>query len=327
MAYPMPNVYFLFGNDEFAINRRLKEFAADFPDSTSADMNTARLEARTMTENDLNTAINAMPFLAPKRLVLLADPSARYSRPAERKKFEEFLEKVPDTARLVLYEAVEPREVDRHWLVKWIAKKGKLVKTQAFMLPRPWEMTGWVINETRSQGGEIEPAAAAKLAEMVGVNTRQAGQEIAKLLAYVNWERQVRVQDVEAVSIVTAEESIFDFVDALANGDGKSAQRLLHRLLESEDAFSLWGMVIRQFRLLLLAREVLDSRGGKDEVARALGVHPYVAEKTTGQARSFTLPVLERIYHRLLEIDEEAKTGQVALDLALDTLVVDLTRA
>ena len=323
----MPNVYFLFGNDEFAINRRLKEFAADFPDSTSADMNTARLEARTMTENDLNTAVNAMPFLAPKRLVLLAEPSARYSRPAERKKFEEFLEKVPDTARLVLYEAVEPREVDRHWLVKWIAKKGKLVKTQAFMLPRPWEMTGWVINETRSQGGEIEPAAAAKLAEMVGVNTRQAGQEIAKLLAYVNWERQVRVQDVEAVSIVTAEESIFDFVDALANGDGKSAQRLLHRLLESEDAFSLWGMVIRQFRLLLLAREVLDSRGGKDEVARALGVHPYVAEKTTGQARSFTLPVLERIYHRLLEIDEEAKTGQVALDLALDTLVVDLTRA
>ena len=327
MAYPMPNVYFLFGNDEFAINRRLKEFAADFPDSTSADMNTARLEARTMTENDLNTAVNAMPFLAPKRLVLLAEPSARYSRPAERKKFEEFLEKVPDTTQLVLYEPVDPREVDRHWLVKWIAKKGKLVKTQAFMLPRPWEMTGWVINETRSQGGEIEPAAAAKLAEMVGVNTRQAGQEIAKLLAYVNWERQVRVQDVEAVSIVTAEESIFDFVDALANGDGKSAQRLLHRLLESEDAFSLWGMVIRQFRLLLLAREVLDSRGGKDEVARALGVHPYVAEKTTGQARSFTLPVLERIYHRLLEIDEEAKTGQVALDLALDTLVVDLTRA
>ena len=321
----MPNTFFLFGNDEFAITRRLKEFAADFPDRTSADMNTARLEARTMTENDLNTAVNAMPFLAPTRLVLLADPSGKYSKPNERKKFEEFIEKVPDTARLVIYEGIEPKEVEKHWLVKWIGKNSRLVKTQAFMLPRPWEMTGWIVNETKSQGGEIEPAAAAKLAEMVGVNTRQAGQEIAKLLAYVNWERQVRVQDVEAVSIVTAEESIFDFVDALANGDGKSAQHLLHRLLESDDAFSLWGMVIRQFRLLLLAREVLDSRGGKDEVARALGVHPFVAEKTTGQARSFTLPVLEKIYHRLLEIDEGAKTGQVTLDLALDTLVVELT--
>ena len=322
----MSNAYFLFGNDEFAISRRLKDFAADFPDPTSADMNTARLDARTMTENDLNTAVNAMPFLAPKRLVLLADPSAKYNKPNDRKKFETFIQKVPDTAQLVIYEGIEPKDVEKHWLVKWIAKNKKLVKTQAFMLPRPWEMTGWIVNETKSQGGQIEPAAAARLAEMVGVNTRQAGQEIAKLLAYVNWERQIRVQDVEAVSILTAEESIFDFVDALANGDGKSAQHLLHRLLETDDAFSLWGMVIRQFRLLLLAREVLDSRGGKDEVARTLGVHPFVAEKTTGQARSFTLPVLERIYHRLLEIDEGAKTGQVALDLALDTLVVELTR-
>jgi DNA polymerase-3 subunit delta len=321
----MPNVYFLFGNDEFAMARRLKEFAADFPDPTSADMNTARLDARTMTENDLNTVVNAIPFLAPRRLVLLADPSSRYTKPGERKKFEEFIEKVPDTARLVIYEGIEPKEVEKHWLVKWAAKNNTLVKTQAFMLPRPWEMTGWIVNETKSQDGTIEPAAAAKLAEMAGVNTRQAGQEIAKLLAYVNWERQIQVQDVEAVSIVTAEESIFDFVDALANGDGKSAQHLLHRLLENDDAFSFWGMVIRQFRLLLLAREVLDSRGGKEEVAQALGVHPFVAEKTTGQARSFTLPVLEKIYHRLLEIDEGAKTGQVTLDLALDTLVVELT--
>jgi DNA polymerase-3 subunit delta len=318
------NVYFLFGNDEFAISRRLKEFEADFPDATSADMNTARLDARSMTENDLNTAVNAMPFLAPRRLVSLANPSARYIKPNERKKLEEFIAKVPDTARLVIYETIEPREVEKHWLVKWSGKNSKLIKTQAFMLPRPWEMTGWIVNETRSQGGEIEPAAAAKLAEMVGLDTRQAGQEIAKLLAYVNWERQVRVQDVEAVSIVTAQESIFDFVDALSSGDGKSAQHLLHRLLENDDAFSLWGMVIRQFRLLLLAREVLDTHSSKDEVAKALGVPPFVAEKTTVQARAFTLPVLEKIYHKLLEIDEGAKTGQATLDLALDTLVMEL---
>ena len=321
----MPNVYFLYGNDEFAIARRLKEFEANFSDPTSADMNTAHLEARTMGQDELNTAVNAMPFLAPKRLVTLANPSGKYTKPNERKKFEEFVEKVPETARLVIYETMEPRDVNNHWLVKWSGKNGKLVKTQAFMLPRQWEMAGWIVTEVKDQGGEIEPPAAAKLAEMVGVNTRQAGQEIAKLLAYVNWERQVKVQDVEAGSIVTAQESIFDFVDALSTGDSKSAQRLLHRLLENEDAFSLWGMVIRQFRLLLMAREVLDSHGGKDEVAKVLGVHPFVAEKTTGQARAFTIPTLEKIYRKLLEIDEGVKTGQFSLELALDTLIVELT--
>ena len=322
----MPNLYFLYGNDEFAITRKLKEFESDFTDPTSADMNTARLDARSIAENDLNNAVNAMPFLAKRRLVLLTNLSAKYNNPSTRKKFLEFIGKSPETTRLVMYESIDPRDVEKHWLVKWAEKNDKLIQTKAFMLPRMKEMTGWIINETKNQGGQIEPRAAEMLKEMVGVDTRQAGMEISKLMAYVNWARQITTQDVEAVCIVTSQQSVFDFVDALANGNGKSAQHLLHRLLEPEDEFSLWGMVVRQFRLLIQAREILDGRGNKDDVARALGVHPFVAEKTTQQAARFSIESLESIYRRLLKIDEGVKTSQVTLDLAMDTLVVELTR-
>ncbi len=319
------NIIFLYGNDEFAIANRHAEFGSIFTDSTSADMNTARLDARTMSEDDLNNAVNAMPFLAKQRLVLLANPSARYNRPELRKKFFEFLENAPATTQLVIYEIVEPKEAEKHWLNKWAEKQDGNVKTQAFMMPRLKEMSGWIVNETKKQNGQIEKAAADRLVEMVGADTRQAAQEILKLLAYVNWARPVKVADVEAVSIVTAEPDIFAMVDALAVGDGQSAQKLLHRLLENEDAFSVWGMVVRQFRLLLLAREVIDRRGGANEVKSALGVHPFVAEKIFGQAKRFSLTSLEKIYHKLLEIDEAAKTSQVTLDLAMETLVVELT--
>jgi DNA polymerase-3 subunit delta len=322
----MPNIYFLFGNDEFAISRRLKEFESDFTDPTSADMNTARLDARSLGEDDLGNAVNAMPFLANRRLVLLANPSAKYNNPPVRKKFLEFVEKAPDTTRMVMYESVEPRDVEKHWLVKWAEKNNKLIQTKAFMLPRLKDMTGWMVNETKNQGGQIEPRAAEMLKDMVGVDTRQAGMEIAKLLAYVNWARPITSQDVEAVCIVTSQQSVFDFVDALSNGNGKSAQHLLHRLLETEDPFSLWGMVVRQLRLLIQAREILDGRGDKDDVARILGVHPFVAEKTTQQANHFSIESLESIYRELLRIDEAVKTSKVALDLAMDTLVVELTR-
>jgi DNA polymerase-3 subunit delta len=322
----MSNLYFFFGNDEFAITRKLKEFESDFTNPTSADMNTARLDARLTDENDLNNAVNAMPFLAKRRLVLLANPSSKYNNPSARKKFLEFIEKSPETTRVVMYESVEPRDVEKHWLSKWAVKNEKLIQTKAFMLPRLKEMTGWIVNETKNQGGQIEPRAAEMLKDMVGVDTRQAGMEISKLLAYVNWARQIKVEDVEAVCIVTSQQSVFDFVDALANGNGKSAQHLLHRLLETEDEFSLWGMVVRQFRLLIQAREILDGRGTQNDVARALGVHPFVAEKTTQQAARFSIESLENIYHRLLKIDEGVKTSQVTLDLALDTLVVELIR-
>jgi DNA polymerase-3 subunit delta len=322
----MPNIFILYGNDEFAITRRLKDFESDFSDPTTAGMNTARFEARSMSEDEFNNAINAMPFLAPKRLVILSNPSAKYNNPAARKKIEEYISKAPDSARLVMHELIEPKEAEKHWLIKWAAKNETLVKTQAFMLPKQRDMAGWIVNEAKKQGGRIEPAAAAKLAEMTGVDTRQAGMEISKLLAYVNWDRPVQGSDVEAVCIVTSQQSVFDFVDALSQGNGRSAQRLLHRLLENEEAFSLWGMVVRQFRLILQAREILDGRGNKDDVARALGVHPFVAEKTAGQAARFSIEALENIYRKLLGIDEMVKTGQFTLDLALDALIVELTR-
>lgn len=338
---PEPNVYFLYGNDEYAIARRLAQLRADFPDATAAEMNTSRLEARTMSEDELNNAVNAAPFLAARRLVLLAEPSARYTTPEARKKFCAFLEKVPPTTRLVMHEWMETKtyrdksreakEDEKHWLVKWGRQAG--IGLERHALPAAWEMTGWIIHAAKEQGealssskGEaIEPAAAARLAEMVGVDTRQAAQEIGKLLAYVNWARPITLRDVEAVSVVTNEPDIFAMVDALANGNGSTAQRLLRRLLEQQDPFQVWGMVIRQFRLLMLAREVLDAGGSKSEVEKTLGIHPFVAEKVTTQARRFAMPALEALYHQLLGIDEGVKIGQVTLDTALDMLVVELT--
>ena len=322
----MPKVFLLYGNDEFAIARELRGFESAFPDPTTADMNIARLDARTMTMDELNNAVNAVPFLARERLVVLSNPSARFTSPSSRKGFEEFLGNTPDSTRLVIHEEIEPKEAGKHWLVKWAGKHPAEVRVSSFMLPKPKEMRGWIEKEAGNQNGKIEPEAAARLAEMVGVDTRQAGMEIAKLLAYANWARPVRLSDVEAVCILTSQQSVFDFVDALSTGNGRNAQKLLHHLLDTEDSFALWGMVVRQFRLLIQAREILDGRGNKDDFARALGLHPFVAEKTTSQARRYTMDALEAIYRRLLEIDEQVKTSRITLDLALDTLVMELSK-
>jgi DNA polymerase-3 subunit delta len=187
-------------------------------------------------------------------------------------------------------------------------------------------MPRWIEGEAKKLGGRIEPDAAARLSEMVGEDTRIASQELVKLLTYVNFERPVRMADVDKVSIVSAQGNVFELVDALGQGDGKKAQHVLHQLLEDEDAFELWGMVIRQFRLLLQARELLDANASIPEIQKALGLHEYVAQKVTNQAKRFSMASLETIYHKLLEIDEGAKTSQVTLDLALDTFIVELTR-
>lgn len=324
----MPHIHYYFGNDEYAIRQQVKQFEAQFTDPTTADMNTSRLDARAVSENDLNNAVGAMPFLAAQRLVILENLSKRYSGTEARKRFTAFLEGVPPTTRLVIVDREEIREKDipNHWMVKWASKHPDLAEARAFLLPKAREMPAWIVAEARRQGGSIEPAAAARLAEMTGENTRQAAQEITKLLTYVNYAHPIGLEDVEAVSIVTASADVFDLVDALGARDGRKSQRLLHQLLEERDAFELFGMVIRQFRLLTIAREVMEESGTLEEAAAALGTHPFVAEKAWNQARKFNLETLKAIYRRLLAMDEAAKTGLMPLEVALDTFIVELTR-
>ncbi len=313
-------ILLLYGTDEFAISRRLAEIAAQ----TDRDgMNTSRLEARLTSDEELNNAVNSMPFLSDKRLVILANPSQKYGAGEPRRKFTAFLEKIPPTTMLVMTETVEAKEAEKHWLVKWAAK-AENTKAEAHMLPRPRDMTGWIVNEMKRQGGKISPQAAAKLSELVGADTRQAAQEIAKVLAYVNWARPVEVQDVAAVCVSTAEVNIFDFVDSLAAGDGQKSQSMLRKMLEEQDAFAIFPMIIRQFRLLIQAREIVEARGMAQDVQEALGVHPFVAGKIFQQAGRFTMKSLEAIYRRLLKMDEAAKTSAMPLDMALEMFVVEL---
>lgn len=349
---PDPNVIFLFGDDEYAIQQRLDEFAAMFGDASQREMNLTRLEARTMTDDDLHNAVGSLPFLAKQRLVMLAHPSRRYgaARRAERgqgenegeaqpepaadsrKKFLEFLGRVPPTTRLVIWEEVplrykssraeQDQEDDKHWLVKWFRKSG--LGLERFALPSPGAMPAWITRAVKAQGGEINHEAAQGLAALLGSDTRQAAQEITKLLTYVNWSRPITTADVRALTTLTAEPDIFHMVDHMAAGEGGKALRLLKRLLDNQDAFSTWGMIIRQFRLLLLAREHIDGGGRREAAGQAMGVAPYVAGKAFDQAHRFTLPALEKIYHRLLEIDEDAKTGRMPLEVSLDLLVAEL---
>ena len=317
------SVILLHGTDEYAIAGHLNELRAAMGDLSTAEMNIAKFDGQAGLDFEaLNMAVNAIPFLEARRLVILAHPIAAFSSPSLRKKFNTLLANLPPTTTLALAEYDFLK--DDHWLMKWARSSMGKVKILVCMMPRHREMTGWIQQETNKQGGRIEGEAAARLAEMVGVDTRIAAQEILKLLTYVNYAQPISATDVEQVSVVNAQGDVFALVDALGTGNGPKGQKTLHQLLESEDPFSLWGMVIRQFRLLLLAREVIESGGSQKEVEKALGVHSYVAQKVYAQARQFSMSVLEAVYHRLLAIDEGAKTGQVPLDLALDMLVVEL---
>ncbi len=214
------------------------------------------------------------------------------------------------------------------WLEKWFNKAkttGKPVQVDIFILPKGEEITSRILEMTKQAGGKITPRAAAELASLIGNEPRLARQEIEKLLAYVNYQRAVDIDDVQAVTADTAEGNVFTMVDALAQQQGQRAMSMLQRLLEQENPVILFGMVVRQFRLLIAARDVLDRGADESELIKRMKLHPYVASKSISQARRFRMADLEAVYHRLLDLDEGVKTSQLSIELALEMLVASFT--
>ena len=299
MAGDPPIVYILHGDDEFNIARFLAELSAKLGDPTTASMNTTHLDGSALSIEALRAAVYVLPFLASRRLVVVTDLLARLNTQPMQEKFETLVSQIPATTALALVEyrtLKEDKDKAAYWLLSWAQQAGSRAFVRAFPLQKEGDLASWIQGQAKQSGGQITQAAAWLLARMVAPDTRLAYHELQKLLAYVNYQRAIEVEDVETMSVPVFHEIIFALVDALALQEGKKASGLMRRFLEDEDPQFIMAMIVRQFRLLLQAREVLDQGGNERDIhARLKLKNPRQAASLAGQARRFSMETLENV--------------------------------
>ncbi|MDH5508087.1 MAG: DNA polymerase III subunit delta [Anaerolineae bacterium] len=321
MSKPVPVVYLLHGSDEFAIKQFVEKFQEKLGDPSMAAMNTSHLEGSAISLDDLHTTASAIPFLTPRRLVIVTNLCGKLKAKQDQQKLLGILQQLPETTALVLVESKALAQ--NHWLVKSLATVGERAFIRAFDTPKGSQMAAWVRKHAAQLGGEITPQAASLLAEMAGDDPRMAANEVEKLLAYVNYQRPIDLDDVDNLAaFATIQGDFFVLIDAIGSSSGHKAMEMLQRLFAEREPLPLFFSLVSNFRMLLLTREVMET--GQD-IAQELGIHPYRAKKLGAQARSMDLPTLEAIYRRLLEYDHQIKTGQIEAELALELLVATLT--
>jgi len=326
-----PVIYIFHGDDEFAINELVSTLEEKVRESDTSGMNITRLDGAGFVLDNLVATTQAMPFLSERRLVILINPLGSMKSQKIREQFLSVLENIPETTALVLQinrplvSTYEKRKGVRHWLQKWADNCRDRVFEKECLLPQGQEMVNFIQRKAKEMGGDIDERAAYHLAEFVNDNPRLAVLEIEKLLVYVDCKRPVEIGDVEKLTPNQGEANVFKMVDALSNRDSKIAQKLLNRLLEDDDPLRLFGMIVRQYRLLLLTKELSNNGYGEAEIAKKLKIFPFVSRKLINQVRNYSVDDLKNIYHQLLQTDLSIKTGKVEGGTAIDILVSSLT--
>ncbi len=334
--------------DEYLVSRRVAELKAALGDPEFAELNITEFGETGTSAGDILAQAEMMPFLAPRRLILvrgyLGRLDARMSQSkettsaahAEAARLLMGLPEVGESADLVLIDA----KVDKRrqlWKgfkdgtgravpgLQTLVEQGHLMQEE-LKPPEPRDLPGWIQRHARAQGIAIEGRAVQLLANYVGVNLRQLDNELAKLATYAAG-RSITAADVELLVSDASESMIWDLTDALARRDGRNAMRAV-QMLRRHDAHALYllTMIVRQYRLILAVKEAMRLHGNnKFEIAKLLGEKPFPVEKAMSQAPAYTLDELEHVLDRCLTLDYAAKSGADA-DTELDLFVAELTR-
>ena len=104
MSSPTATVYLFYGEDEPGLKDRLAAFITEVTDSSTAELNTTRLEGKTLQLGDIETGIGTLPFLADLRLILVENLTESGNHKEMIDKLAGVIASMPDWTRLVFVE-------------------------------------------------------------------------------------------------------------------------------------------------------------------------------------------------------------------------------
>jgi DNA polymerase-3 subunit delta len=251
---PLDPVYLFHGADDFLKESWVRRVVETAVDPGMRDFNLELLRAAECDLARLSGALDALPMLAERRVVVLRDPGAL--KKAERARLAAYLERpasetvlllvVPaggktDTALLNAASSLEFKALEGEDLLKWIAHQAK----------------------TECQT-TIAPDAAALLASYGGNDLALLTGELRKLVAYTNGET-IDTAAIEAVTGVRQGHTMGDLLDCVATRDITGAVALVEEVIDLPKSGGVPVVMALTSQMLAI---------GWVLAARARGLHP-----------------------------------------------------
>ncbi len=322
---------FVYGDDTFRVQEKIHQMTKAFREKFDpSGLNLSEYSFEGTKKGMLGEIIGSarsLPFFGKKRMIVVRQLISEVKTPEAQVWLTGFTD-LPESNIVIFWETLEPKALEKKPLFKKLSEMAE-VHHYTFPQLQGSDLHQWVQARLKQRGGVIEAKALSCLVERVGSDLWRMDQEIGKLVGYANG-KPVTLEMIQKLVHQDFEGKIFTLIDAISHRRPVEAIRLLQeeRLSGADDHYLL-TMLGRQVRILLGIRAMLEENAqvNKQEIALALGIHPFVAQKGMSQVRGFTLKQLKKVHDLLFQFDYQLKTGGVDAQMAVDLTTVELIRS
>jgi len=306
-------IYLLYGDEPYLKKQyrdRLREGIAG-----GDTMNYSYFEGEKLSVQEIIDIAETLPFFAEKRLIIIEN-SGFFKKSNDV--LAAYLKSLPDYLIMVF---VEENVDERNKVFKAVKEVGYIVcmKQQTVTV-----LTKWIVRSFQEKAMYIEPAAVQLLLDKTGASMVLIHTEMDKLVSYCGKRKEVLTADVEAVCSTQTVSKIFDMITAIATKKQQSALRLYYDLLSlKEPPMNILSLIVRQFNGILQVKEALANGINSGDIARNLGVAPFIVEKYIRQAKNFSQKQLQAALKACADVEEAVKTGRLDAKMAVELIIIE----
>ena len=301
------------GPNSFELQRALRERTQDFI-KDHGDFGLEHLDASRVSAATLIESVQAMPFLAGKRLLIIQDP-------AENKQFiEKFascIDSISDDTDIIF---VQEKYDKRSSFYKLLQKKAD---NKVFEELNEAALIKWIGEYVSHEQGTIKSHDARYLIERVGMSQRTVRSELDKLLSYNN------VITKDSINLLTArnvQSTIFDLIEETFAGRTVRALDLYReQRMQKVEPLQIIAMIVWQLHILAIVKTGVSK--SPDTIAREAKINPYVVRKSSSLVQKIQLEHIKSLVERTRDLECRLKREPIDGDEALMELIMHFNQA
>jgi DNA polymerase III delta subunit len=298
--YTIEVIMTLTGENDVLRQQTLRQVTADFL-AQYGDIGLERLDGEEANYARMHEAVQSLPFLASRKLVILRKPSANKEF---TENFDQFLGDVAETNDVVL---VEPKLDKRLGYYKQLKRDTDF---KEFAVLDANGLARYLGDYAKGHGGSLSASDARLLIDRVGTNQLTLQHEVDKLLAY---DPHIDRKAIELLSERTPQSSIFELLDAAFAGKAERALVLYREQRAARvEPQQIIAMLIWQLHILAIVKTA--GQRSAEAIAKDARISPYTVSKSQGLAHRISLPRLKALITDLRTFDERLKSEALNAD-------------
>lgn len=231
----------------------------------------------------LAAAVPAMSLMSSRRY-LLADGVERWSAKQAEPIVAALADLPPETTLVLVAREDPPKRKAAKKLVDAVeAAGGQVLSYQA---PKARQLPGWLREEAKRRGFELDSDAANLLVDRLGEGTTRLATELDRLSVWAEPGGSVAREDLDEMIADTSEEVSWALSDAIVDRNAAAALAAAERLSGQGEAVTplIYG-VAKRLREAGMAVEALEQGQAPKQIEASLPMHPYAAKLLVGRVR------------------------------------------